>query len=335
MDDALRAKTGLTLTRNDSEHSAIRHISTIEVSTPLLVPSFSSVGFPHINDVYQVVKHQLYGVCLVSASDIAAGLIPPDISEDINVVIVDSGTYEANQASDGGTSPNSYPTCTWARDSYLRIASRCDPTANHILVNYDTPGPLVDQINRALEDFSHATQAAKDLLVKPEPPDRLINVARLIENTHKLGQFDLIGLTAREAGISLVQRCRAIVTLRKALTAAELGTPIHVFGAITPAEVMTYFFCGADVFDGLNWLRLSFRQETPVPIEQLSFNVHNRGLADHEIHTAEWASNLNLLYRLQEALHHYASRRDLERLSQEFPLALQARRIAKIAGAEV
>ena len=323
------------LTPNNVPHGAIRQIRNVEVNTPLLAPSFSSAGFPNIGDVYHAVKHHLYGVCLVSALDIASGRIPQNIAEEINLVILDSGTYESNQNSSSDEAQSSYANCNWSRDWYQQIASRCDPASNQILVNYDVPGPLKDQIRWAQEDFSCAPHAAKDLLVKPETLNSQINIARLITYTQTMHKFDMIGLTARESGTSLLRRCRAIVTLRNALRGAGLEIPIHVFGAITPAEVLTYFFCGADVFDGLNWLRLSFRYDIPVPVEQLAFREYSAGVADNELRMTEWVANLNLLYRLQEALHLYTTSRDLECLFRQFPSTLQARRIAEIAGAEV
>ena len=83
---------------------------------------------------------------------------------------------------------------------------------------------------------------------------------------------------------------------------AGLVLPIHVFGAITPQEILAYFFCGADVLDGLNWLRLLFREDGPIPIEAAAFEGTNAGLTDWELHTAGWTANLRILYRLQTAL---------------------------------
>ena len=73
-----------------------------------------------------------------------------------------------------------------------------------------------------------------------------------------LKRFSVIGIAAREAGSSFLKRCSSIVMLRNLLNDAGLDMPIHVFGAINPYEALAYFFCGADIFDGLNWLRLAF-----------------------------------------------------------------------------
>ena len=71
-----------------------RSIDTIRVQTPLIVPSFSSRGFPAIRDIYEALISKLYGVCLVSSWDLRKGYLPPHAVTDTDVVIVDSRGYE-------------------------------------------------------------------------------------------------------------------------------------------------------------------------------------------------------------------------------------------------
>jgi hypothetical protein len=49
-----------------------------------------------------------------------------------------------------------------------------------------------------------------------------------------------------------------IARLRIALTKAGLNTPIHVFGSLDPLSTPLYFVAGADIFDGLTWLRFGY-----------------------------------------------------------------------------
>ena len=235
-------------------HGQGRRVEKLGIATPLLVPSFSSCGFSSVSEIYSAMKDRLYGVCLVSAWDLSSGYMPADVVGEVNVAVIDSGMYESTKRA-AGCAKHGEPchAARWSRESYLEITGGVDRDANVILVNYDGPESIERQIDRALEDFSRAPQAAHDFLVKPETPARLINVARLAQHANELGQFDIVGITEREAGDSVTRRCRSVVTLRDALDDAGLDLPIHVFGAITPLEVMTYYFCGADVFDGLNW----------------------------------------------------------------------------------
>ncbi len=34
--------------------------------------------------------------------------------------------------------------------------------------------------------------------------------------------------------------------------------PLHIFGCLTPKEIIMYYLCGADIFDGLSWQRYFF-----------------------------------------------------------------------------
>ena len=324
------------LTGEERPHGRGRRIGKAGVTTPLLVPSFSSCGFPAVAEIFDAMEDKLYGVCLVSASDLASGCLPVEALDTVNVTVVDSGTYEARRQGYGPV-VESTASCGsfWSRQRYLETATDLGSVANAILVNCDGFEPLGAQIARASDDFSHAPYAAHDFLVKPEAPARLVNVARMAQHGGELGQFDILGITAREAGDSLIQRCRTVVMLRDALDDAGLNIPIHVFGAITPQEILTYFFCGADVFDGLNWLRLSFGEADPIAIGATAFERSNWRLTDWELHSAAWTSNLRTLYRLQTALQRYCSNGSLDDLVRDFPLALQSARIAELSGAVI
>ena len=227
------------------------------------------------------------------------------------------------------------PAASWTRDRHHQTLATIDNTANIVLVNFDHPGKIDNQVASASRDFSVIPSAATDFLIKPEPDTGLVNVAKLSTRSDDLGQFDVIGITAREAGSSLLARCRSVVMLRDALTDAGLNLPIHVFGAITPKEVLTYYFCGADVFDGLNWLRQAFRNLETVPIEDTAFEAMKWKKTEHDLFDAERTNNLRILYQLQEALRRYSDSGDMESLEKEFPGACQAATLAEIAGAEI
>ena len=99
--------------------------------------------------------------------------------------------------------------------------------------------------------------------------------------------------------------------------------------------MLTYFFCGADVFDGLNWLRLAFRERGSIPIEETAFEDVKYNLHDFELFTEAWTANLSVLYRLQVSLQRYAWTRDFAALAEEFLPTVKAARIAELAGATI
>ena len=317
-------------------HTQVRRVHKLGVGTPLISPSFSSRVFPYVSDIWEEFRHKLYGVCLVSAYDVAAGRIPADVANMVNVVIVDSGLYETNKGwIDSGERHTPLRASDWTREQYHEVVKSIHERGNTVLVNFDQVGNVEDQIARATEDFSLATCAASDFLVKPSDHKELVNVPKLTQHLEELKQFSVIGITAREAGNSFLKRCSSIVMLRDILNDAGLDTPIHVFGAINPYEVLAYFFCGADIFDGLNWLRLAFRNSGSVPINETATEDTQWHLTDWELQAVQCTYNLTLLFRLQEAMREYAASGTLESLVEEFPLSRRAARIAEIAGAEI
>ena len=322
--------------QDEPPHAQVRKVHKLDVGTPLIAPSFSSRGFPYLSDIWEAFRHKLYGVCLVSAFDIAGGRLPVGAPDMVNVVILDSGLYETRVRKLDLSSPEVYPSPeVWTREQYLKVVQSMGDQGNLILVNFDHVGRLEDQVKRAIEDFSVGPCAASDFLVKPADPAELVNAPKLAQFTDALQQFSIIGITAREAGDSFLERCRTIVVLRHLLNNAGLDTPVHVFGAIKPYEVMSYFLCGADIFDGLSWLRWSFRDYGSVPIDETATEDMKWTLKDWELHAVQCTQNLTLLFRLQQAMQEYASEGCLESFIREFPIASKAARIAEIAGAEI
>ena len=317
-------------------HAQVRRVDRLGVATPLIAPSFSSRGFPYLSDIWEEFRHKLYGVCLVSAFDVAGRRIPSDLADLVNVAILDSGLYETRvRKLDLNATDSSPHSEDWPREQYLEAVQSIGTQGNLILVNFDHVGRLEDQIEMAVEDFSMAPRAASDFLVKPAHATELVNLPKLAQFADALKQFSVIGIAAREAGDSLLERCRSIVMLRDLLNGAGLDTPVHVFGAIKPYEVLAYFLCGADIFDGLSWLRWAFRDNGSVPIDETATEDMQWTLTDWELHTIQSTQNLTLLFRLQQAMEEYAVSNCLEALITKFPIARKAVRIADIAGAQV
>jgi hypothetical protein len=81
------------------------------------------------------------------------------------------------------------------------------------------------------------------------------NIADLSAGRGELEPFDVIGVTETELGDSLLDRARAIREMRETLDDGGIDAPIHVFGVLDPLLVAFYFMAGAELFDGLTWIR--------------------------------------------------------------------------------
>lgn len=320
----------------ESPHAQVRRIDKLGVPTPLIVPSFSSRGFPSLPDIWNQLSYKLFGVCLVSVFDVTEGFIPSNVSEMVNVVFWDSGVFEIDGGRKEIIGDHAPATCAnWRKEQYHETLRTIGEGANAVVVNFDEVGSLEDQIRRALEDFSLVPYAASDFLIKPAVESESVNLPKLGLHLDRLSEVNIFGITTREAGDSLLTRCSSIVMLRDMLDGAGLQTPIHVFGAISPYEILAYFFSGADIFDGLDWLRYSFRPWGSIEIRESAMEEFRWNLTDSELEMEVRTNNLRFLYELQDRMLRYGACGGLESLVEEFPLAGKAAQIAKIAGAVV
>ena len=92
----------------------------------------------------------------------------------------------------------------------------------------------------------------------------------MIKHRHELSHFSIIGFTEKELGPSLLKRMTAIARVRRALKEVNLDLPIHVFGSLDTISTPLYFLAGADIFDGLTWLRYAFRDGVRIPMMSIS-----------------------------------------------------------------
>jgi hypothetical protein len=117
------------------------------------------------------------------------------------------------------------------------------------------------QIERAKGMASGRNDILREILLKPETSaQRRLQMSNIIKNVHNLADFDVIGVTEKEVGNSILDRMKNIAALRRALDKAGLETPIHVFGSLDTVTTPMYFLAGADIFDGLTWLRFAFHE---------------------------------------------------------------------------
>jgi hypothetical protein len=319
---------------HDYCHPGTRRIARIGVETPILVPSFSSRGFPALAALYEGVRNDLYGVCLVSAFDLSTRRLTVDLCDLADLVILDSGVYETKPvavAVDGYHPPPANH--AWARGSYCQCLRTVRPDANVVAVSFDHYGPIEEQIELAIEDFSRAPSAASDFLLKPVSADMMLDAGQVRGHASRVSQFHVLGVTEQELGCSPLDRCRTLIALRDALTEADVNVPIHVFGTITPGAVLAYFLCGADIFDGLNWLRFAYSFLGLRPIAETALEEEAWDQPDEARFLQQSVRNLRFLCRLQDAMRSYCKTGDFEALTGAFPVAERAARAAAAAGA--
>lgn len=250
------------------------HSDTV-LRTPCLVPSFSSRGFPKItkdgreisavSEALDATAEVLNDAMLVSAFDLHHGLLPNCTKYWTypQVLFIDSGGYETG-VNDDLSDIASFPAANqpWSSDFYLQTLKSLPDSRRIVAVSYDADSvgkPLTEQVAAARSLFEAVPQHISTILVKPTTTEQRFLPNNVLENdAHLLRHFDIIGVTEKELGNSLSDRLIALAKLRASLDQASISAPIHVFGSLDPLMTPLYFVAGAEIFDGLAWLRYGF-----------------------------------------------------------------------------
>lgn len=290
-------------------------LNGVEVErTPLLVPSFSSKGFPDVHKIIESCSELIEGVTLVSAYDIHYGKVHPPFDFP-SLIFLDSGGYEASkdaELSDLGDREH-YPK-DWTQEMHESVLAKWQSPVPSVLISYDHPKARVgfaDQIERGRTMAPGRTEVLRELLLKPEKESQtMLHVDDLLRHVHLLADFDIIGVTEKEIGNSLVDRMKNIAKLRRALTAVGIDIPIHVFGSLDTISTPMYFLAGADIFDGLTWLRFAFH-------EGLTIYKHNFGALQlgvttkaHMVDARCWHQNYYYMNELQLEMRRFLASQD-------------------------
>lgn len=152
-----------------------------------------------------------------------------------------------------------------------------------VIVNYDHHKERMEiekQIDRAQNLFNNFPDTLHDFLIKPPTEtSTLIKIKGVIDNIQKLHGFDIIGITEKELGSSILDRMENIKLIRSELDNVGNKAPLHIFGSLDPMTSVLYFIAGAEIFDGLTWLRYSYHDS--VAIYPSNFGVLNSDLGIH------------------------------------------------------
>ena len=302
----------------------------VSMTTPLLIPSFSSKGFAiskktrksEIGKILATAGEFLTEIFLISAYDIFYGHLPhpSEFTCVPEMIFVDSGGYEISTDCDYSSviDPLSYPE-SWAIEN---LQSVLDEWPNHIpavFVNFDHPDnrkSFANQIADARKLFRNRRHQLTLLLLKPETKDQKTlkkTIDAAVANTSELRNFDVIGVTEKELGSTMLERMAQITRLRLAMDEADVKNPLHIFGALDPLSVCLYYISGAEIFDGLTWLRFGYK-------DGLCIYKHNLGVVNYGLHfsddlvrTRSLAENLYTLQELQQSLRDFETTYNFEK----------------------
>lgn len=322
----------------------VRLSNGLEFTTPLLIPGLSSRAVGPIPIQTLGERESPLETCsivhseaLVAATDDSLLVSAYDIFHNFLVdsaafssgfkqsryaiprlLVIDSGWYEKNGGPPAGpfagelTEPLS-----WQEPQYLATIDGLDGELTPIVVNWDHIGSYDEQIAHAQSFFGARPSVGSTLLLKPPPGSRFHRFRTLSDETvANLRAFDIIGVTEREIGESILDRLQAITELRRHLDRVEVDAPVHVFGGLDPLYTPLYFAAGAELFDGLGWLRYAYREGVAMHREAaalLDRQSTKRSL--QSLHSVSF-TNLDELRRLTDDLRRLAFSGDWSVLSR-------------------
>ncbi|GHU80697.1 hypothetical protein FACS189468_1200 [Spirochaetia bacterium] len=250
--------------------SILKHPNGTCISTPLLVPSFSSKGFlvnskgeSELNKIYKIASEYITDSMLISAFDIFYGYIKDINYTTSEITFVDSGGYETSKLYDLSTImiPEKNKK-KWTEPQLKDVYNGIGNEFSVVLVNYDHPQkriPIDQQIKEAVLFFNDFSGHLHDLLIKPETNDQdYIKIDSILSNIEGMKGFDIIGFTEKELGSSVLKRLINISKIRMAFDEHGLTAPLHIYGSLDPITSILYFIAGAEIFDGVTWLRYGF-----------------------------------------------------------------------------
>ncbi|PFD32674.1 hypothetical protein CN285_27365 [Bacillus cereus] len=298
-----------------------RVIKGSELSTPILVPSFSSKGIRDIKKLHAYMKDSLTLASLVSAYDLYYNYINPLEIYESDVLFVDSGGYERDQEYDlANAYSEKYIPEIWTEEMHLTQIKKVELLGNVVLVNYDHEKKftLSEQVERAEKFFELFPDFLSDFLCKPTNESHpYIDINNFCSNIQLMSSFSVIGFTEKELGKSILERCINIYKIRLELEKENIQTPIHIFGCLDPLNVLAYFMCGADIFDGLSWLRYSFENNVTTYLNSAAISSGKWHKEDSEMKVLSFSDNLQLLVRLTDKMNKFSEGYDWSTLGLE------------------
>ncbi|MGQ0568983.1 MAG: hypothetical protein ACT4P5_05520, partial [Armatimonadota bacterium] len=200
--------------------------------------------------------------------------LPERYLKKAGLVFIDSGGYELISDFDSTElKPFGYvPKNGYGLDQYLQVLHKLSSHQKPlplVIANFDhgTRGqPLPQQIRSARSIFDRFRNCATSFILRPwTRTSEYVDPGNLSDrDIADLAGFDIIGVPEKDLGRDLVVRLSRIARLRRRLNQAEIHTPIQIWGGLDPLTTPLLYFAGAEIFDGVSWLRYAYTRGVAV-----------------------------------------------------------------------
>jgi len=255
---------------------------------------------------------------LISAYDLYHSHLKRPRRSIANITFVDSGGYETSDYQDlSAVFAQEVKPRAWSEQKLKQIYDAWPDYVPAVFVSYDKRGSVAGQVRRASALLRGYPQQLHAFLVKPKTQsERWVSIDDILGNLDVIGRFSILGVTEKELGGSMIERMENIARLRLGLDDASLRqTVIHIFGGLDPITVPLYFLAGAEIFDGLTWLRFGFHDGAALYRQNSAvrrFGVH---YTDDQVKLLTLRQNLIQLSGLTMQLRRFLTDLDFTKLS--------------------
>lgn len=266
-----------------ARRTVLKHPIGTAIDMPRLVPAFSSKGFPFFDD--EVTGQKLSEVTnaleltgptisdsiLLSAYDIYHNYLraPEQFYGNKELVFIDSGAYELSLEFDS-TEPKQdiyEPNDSYNFEAYQKVLSKLPNGFPIVITNFDYQSsgqPVEEQIEEAQVLFNDLPNFLHCFIVKPTGRQKYLDIPEVERHIEKMRRFEILGVTEKELGNNLLERLTNIARLRGTMDRLSVNAPIHVWGGLDPVVSPLYFCAGAEIFDGVSWLRYGYYNDMAV-----------------------------------------------------------------------
>lgn len=314
-----------------------------ECDLPLLVPSFSSKGAEFAeqrdgrwqSDVAGDLLdfgHRGTKAVLVSAYDLHFGHL--DLTEPLSgntesalhslsqaaLVFLDSGGYEMSTSFDSCEPKvaQHVPRDGYDEAAYRRVITRLANDRRFpqiVLTSFDHGSrglAVTEQLKKAKGLFADFNDHLTSFLLKPWGTHTIVDPDDLTEkDVGSLRAFDIVGVTEKDLGLNLWDRLKRIACLRERLNKVKVHAPLHIWGGLDPVITPLYFFAGAQLFDGVSWLRYGYINGIAGSKDSYQVLADGLGITQNRVLARGWMTlhNRVMLDKLSLALQNWV---DLE-----------------------
>lgn len=207
---------------------------------------------------------------LVSTYDIHHRLMlkPQSFFKGRKAVFLDSGGYELAPDFDS-TEPSQgvNHALPFTESNYIAVLKKLPRDVPLVIANFDwgVRGRSVkEQMQNARELFEQFPGTVKNFILKPTGRRRYLDVDEVRQHVEDYRSFDILGLTEKELGRDFLERLDVLARIKAEMDRRDVKIPIHIWGGLDPVMTPLYFFAGAEIFDGVSWLRYVYHKGSAV-----------------------------------------------------------------------